>query len=176
MKDYIKFILTYLLIVVITFTSFGITIHSHICAHTGKTYSSVVDDKACNTMQSEIQSSDNLSNKESCCLHSTDHCQISDISSNLKINRENCCADTTNTKILNIDYLLQNTINFVLNIEYFNSLNEIDNLIIAYNNDIQSKYKNLRQKLKFFTSFTLHLISILNNYSHRDYPEDIQIA
>lgn len=173
MKNYLKFILSYLLIFVIIVSSFGITIHNHICGHSGKTYSSLFEDKSCECDHHKsivVQEEENL---PSCCAT----VPLSDNNStNMSINQDSCCSDNSTTKSLELDFLTQNQFKLSPQISFINFIKEIENVFIKQKNDIECKFKSIKQKLKSFTSFSLKIITILNTYIQNDNPDDKQTA
>lgn len=173
MKNYLKFILSYLLIFVIMVSSFGITIHNHICGHSGKTYSSIFEENACECDHHATLLHQDLESAPSCCAIET----IKDnYSTDLSIHQDSCCSDNSITKSLELDYLTQHQFKFITFISFNNFIKKIESDFNKQKNEILCKFNSLKQKLKNFTNFSLKIISILNNYIQKDNPDDKQAA
>lgn len=173
MKNYLKFILSYLLIFVIMASSFGITIHNHICGHSGKTYSSLFEDNSCDCDHHDTILIKEEENIPSCCATEP----INDNSStNMSINQDSCCSDNSITKSLDLDYLTQNQFKLSPQTFFNNFIKEIETAFNKQKNEIDCKFKSIKQKLKSFTSFSLKIISILNTYILSDNPDDKHTA
>ena len=173
MKNYLKFILSYLLIFVIMVSSFGITIHSHICGHSGKTYSSLFEDTSCDCDHHDIILHKEEESLPSCCAAEP----LSDNNStDMSINQDSCCSDNSTTKSLDLDFLTQNQFKLSPQTFFNNFIKNIEADFNKHKSEIYCKFKSLKQKLKSFTSFSLKIITILNNYIQKDNPEDRQTA
>ncbi len=175
MKNYLKIILSYVLIFVIMVGSFGITIHNHVCGHSGTTFSSLFEDNDCECDHHGASSHQVEVHSPSCCAIPQTS-EIENNSTELKISGDACCSDYSDTKSLNSTFLIKNLNKEVTANESFSFIDRIENSFNKFKNDINCKFKSLKQKLKNFTSFTLKVIGILNYYIHKDNPDDRQTA
>ncbi|HRP01198.1 MAG TPA: hypothetical protein PLE30_00975 [Candidatus Kapabacteria bacterium] len=177
MRNNIKYIISLLLLIVIAVTSFGITIHNHICGHTGTTYSSIVENNPCDELHSNsITQSEDCQNDMPCCSHEPSHQDKSSNKPESCLSNISCCSETYDHKLLDVDYLLNNQVIDFIVIESNDFLKSIEASIISYKNLFLCKIKHLEQKLRNITTISIQIINVFNNITHGDNPDNLQTA